>query len=89
MYYKLVDNLGEKIDQIDFPPSGTDGFAMKRTYEGNGFLQVTKIVEVDNDDAGIVFTVYMQPNRRHKDDESAHEVMVFASTQQEQLLIEN
>lgn len=62
---------------------------MKRTYEGNGFLQITKVIEIDNDDAGIVFTVYMQPNRRNKQDQGPHEVMVFASTQQEQLLVEN
>jgi len=62
---------------------------MKRTYEGNGFLQITKVIEVENDDAGIVFTVYMQPNRRNKQDQGAHELMVFASTQQEQLLVEN
>jgi hypothetical protein len=59
LYYKIVDNLGEIIDQIDFPPSGSEGFKNKRTYEGNGFLQVTKIIDINTDDAGVLFTVYM------------------------------
>jgi hypothetical protein len=54
---------------------------MKRTYEGNGFLQVTKVIDIDAEDAGVLFTVYMQPNRRIPGDDDQHDVMVFASTQ--------
>lgn len=82
LYYKTVqENLGEQLSTIDFPPSGNAGFKLKRTYEGNGFLQVTKLINIDNEDSGVVFTVYMQPNRRVNGDQDSHDVMVFASTQ--------
>jgi hypothetical protein len=79
LYYKVVDNLGEVKDSIDFPPSG-DGFGIKRTYEGNGFLSLSKKLKMEGEDPGLLMTVYMAPNRRVQGDDSMHEVVVYAST---------
>jgi hypothetical protein len=81
-----VDNLGEVKDTIDFPPSGPD-FAIKRSYEGNGFLTHSKKIDMKGEDPGLLITVYMAPNRREDGDTGMHQVMVYASTQQEKLLI--
>ena len=88
LYYKIVNNLGEVKDSIDFPPSGS-GFGIKRNYEGNGFLQLSKVINIDSDDGGLLFNIYMAPNRRAKKDDEARDVMVFVSTQNEKLLSEN
>ena len=88
MYYKRVENLGEVKDTIDFPPSGS-GFAIKRGYEGNGFLTLSKSLNQEGEDPGVLMTVYMAANRREIGDKEAHNVMVYASTQQEKMLTDN
>ena len=45
LYYQIVDSLGEIKDTVDFPPSGS-GFGIKRSYEGNGFLTLSKKIEI-------------------------------------------
>ena len=59
----MVDNLGEVKDTIDFPPTGS-GFGLKRTYDGNGFLTLSRKIEITTDDAGLLMTAYMAANRR-------------------------
>lgn len=85
LYYHIVENLGEVKDSIDFPPSGS-GFSIKRSYEGNGFLTISKNLVLEGEDPGVLMTVYMAANRRQEGDTGAHDVMVFASTQQEKIL---
>lgn len=70
LYYKIIDDLGEQIDQIDFPPNGNTGFKIKMDYEGNGFLQVTKKIDITNDDAGLLLSIY-NPPYKHAVEESA------------------
>jgi hypothetical protein len=68
-------------DTVDFPPSGSNnGFGLKIQYEGNGFLTVSKPIDLKGEDPGVLMSVYMAPNRRAKGDTGAHDVMVFAST---------
>jgi len=75
-------------DTVDFPPSGS-GFGIKRSYEGNGFLTLSKKIEIEGQDPGVLLSVYMASNRRRDGDKSAHDVVVYASTQKEKILTSN
>lgn len=87
LFYKMVKNLGAVRDSIDFPPNGEAGFQEQRTYEkGRDFLQVTQSIDAKEDDEAVVLSVYMQPQRRHREDQEPHDVMVLASTSSDQIL---
>jgi hypothetical protein len=85
LYYKVVGNLGEVKDTIDFPPNGDLGFIQQTAYNARGFMQISIKHVVATNDTGILFKLYAPP-KKGQTERQPIDVNVFASTGNDHLL---